>query len=400
VLGIDDIRAARELLAGVALRTPILDSRTFSDATGATVLLKAENLQKTGSFKIRGATNCLAHLTAAQREAGVVTSSAGNHAQGVALAARSLGVRATVYMPIDAPLSKQAATRGYGAEVVLEGDSFDDAQAAARRDAGSRPFISAFDDEHVVAGQGTVGLEIAEDVPGADVVVVPLGGGGLLSGIAIALRAVHPSCRIVGVQASGCAAYRSSIKAGQPLEARSSRTIADGIAVKRPGEVTFPLVRDLVDDIVEVAEDEIVLAMVALLERAKLVVEGAGAVGLAALLAGRIPVTGKTVVCVLSGGNIDAALLQAVVRHGLTSGGRYLVCRTKILDRPGSLRTLLGHLAEDRINIVDVEHHREGIALGVTDVEVELTLETRDRDHCVEVLDTLRRRGYEVERVR
>jgi threonine dehydratase len=303
-------------------------------------------------------------------------------------------------MPIDAPLSKQAATRGYGAEVVLEGESFDDAQAAARRDAGARPFISAFDDEHVVAGQGTVGLEIAEDVPGADVVVVPLGGGGLLSGIAIALRAVHPSCRIVGVQASGCAAFRSSLKAGEPREAGSARTIADGIAVKRPGAVTFPLVRDLVDDIVEVAEDEIVLAMVALLERAKLVVEGAGAVGLAALLAGRIPVTGKTVVCVLSGGNIDAALLQAVVRHGLTSGGRYLVCRTKILDRPGSLRTLLGHLAEDRINIVDVEHHREGIALGVTDVEVELTLETRDRDHCVEVLETLRRRGYEVERVR
>ncbi len=187
------------------------------------MLLKAENLQKTGSFKIRGATNCLAHLTGAQRAAGVVTSSAGNHAQGVALAARSLGVRATVYMPIDAPLSKQAATRGYGAEVVLEGDSFDEAQAAARRDAGERPFISAFDDEHVVAGQGTVGLEIAEDVPGADVVVVPLGGGGLLSGIAIALRALQPSCRIVGVQAAGCAAFRASLRAGEPRATRSRR---------------------------------------------------------------------------------------------------------------------------------------------------------------------------------
>jgi threonine dehydratase len=400
VVGIDEIRAARELLAGVALRTPILDSRTFSDAVGANLLFKAENLQKTGSFKIRGATNRLAHLTAAQRVSGVVTSSAGNHAQGVALAARSLGVRATVYMPIDAPLSKQAATRGYGAEVVLEGESFDDAQAAARRDAGDRPFISAFDDEHVVAGQGTVGLEIGEDVPGVEVVVVPLGGGGLLSGIALALRATHPACRIVGVQAAGCAPFRASLDAGGPREAVRARTIADGIAVKRPGDVTFPLVRDLVDDIVEVGEDEIVSSMVALLERAKLVVEGAGAVGLAALLAGRIPVEGRTVVCVLSGGNIDAALLQAVVRHGLTSGGRYLVCRTKILDRPGSLRTLLEHLAEDRINIVDVEHHREGIALGVTDVEVELTLETRDDDHCEEVLATLRRRGYEVDRVR
>jgi threonine dehydratase len=400
VVTLDDIRAARELLAGVALRTPVLDSRTFSDATGATLLLKAENLQKTGSFKIRGATNRLAHLTAAERAAGVVTSSAGNHAQGVALAARSLGVRATVYMPVDAPLSKQSATRGYGAEVVLEGESFDDAQAAARRDAGARPFISAFDDEHVVAGQGTVGLEIAEDVPQAEVVVVPLGGGGLLAGTAIALRALNPRCRIVGVQAAGCAPYRPSLAAGAPQSSPQARTIADGIAVKRPGEVTFPLVRDLVDEIVEVGEDEIVSAMVGLLERAKLVVEGAGAAGLAALLAGRIRVTGKTVVCVLSGGNIDASLLQAVVRHGLTSGGRYLVCRTKILDRPGSLGVLLGHLAEDRINIVDVVHHRAGIALGVTDVEVELTLETRDRDHRAEVLETLRRWGYEVEQVR
>ncbi|HEY1478589.1 MAG TPA: threonine ammonia-lyase [Gaiellales bacterium] len=400
MVGLAEIRAARELLAGVAMHTPVLESRTFSDATDSTLLLKAENLQKTGSFKIRGATNRLAHLTAIEREAGVVTSSAGNHAQGVALAARTLGIRATVYMPVDAPLSKQAATRGYGAEVVLEGESFDDAQAAARRDAGPRPFISAFDDEHVVAGQGTVGLEIAEDVPNAKVVVVPLGGGGLLSGIAIALRELNPSCRIVGVQAAGCAPFRASLAAGEPQLAASSRTIADGIAVKRPGAITFPLIRDLVDEIVEVDEDEIVSAMVALIERAKLVVEGAGAAGLAALLSGRIPVAGKTVVCVLSGGNIDAALLQAVVRHGLTSGGRYLVCRTKILDRPGSLGVLLGHLAEDRINIVDVEHHREGIALGVTDVEVELTLETRDPAHCVEVLDTLRRRGYEVERSR
>jgi threonine dehydratase len=303
-------------------------------------------------------------------------------------------------MPIDAPLSKQSATRGYGAEVILEGASFDDAQAAARRDAGARPFISAFDDEHVVAGQGTVGLEIAEDVPDVDVVVVPLGGGGLLSGIAIALRALAPRCRIVGVQAAGCSSYGPSLAAGAPTTAAGSRTIADGIAVKRPGEVTFPLVRDLVDEVVEVDDDEIVTAMIMLLERSKLVVEAAGAAGLAALLAGRVPVAGRTAVCVLSGGNIDASMMQAVVRHGLTSGGRYLVCRTKILDRPGSLGVLLGHLAADRINIVDVEHHREGIALGVTDVEVELTLETRDRAHCDEVLETLRRRGYEVDRVR
>jgi threonine dehydratase len=401
VVTLDDIREARRLLEGVALRTPVCDSRTFSSWTGAEVLLKAENLQKTGSFKIRGATNRLAHLTAEERVRGVVAASAGNHAQGIALAAASIGVPATVYMPVDAPLAKQAATRGYGAEVILEGDSFDDAYRAAKAAAvaSGRTFVSAFDDEGIVAGQGTLGLEILEDVPEVDLLLVPLGGGGLLAGVATAVKALRPACRIVGVQAAGCASYRRSLDAGAPEPAPEVQTLADGIAVKRPGVVTFPIVQRLVDDVVEVSDEEICSAIVSLLERAKLVVEGAGAVGVAALLSGRVAAEGLTTVCVLSGGNLDAGLLQSVVRYGLTVGGRYLVLRTKISDRPGSLLRLLDLLARDRINIVDVEHHREGMEVGVRDVDVELTVETRDREHVVEVLNALEREGYQTERV-
>jgi threonine dehydratase len=400
MVGLDEIRAARALLAGVALETPVFDSRTFSEWTGARVLLKAESLQRTGSFKIRGATNRLAQLTAAERRLGVVTSSAGNHAQGVALAARTLGVPATVYMPLDAPLAKQAATRGYGAEIVLEGETFDDALAAARRDAGERPFVPPFDDEAIIAGQGTIGLELVEQVPDMDVVLVPLGGGGLLSGVATAVKALRPGCRVVGVQAAGCAPYVASLAAGAPQAAGEGRTIADGIAVKRPGEITFPLVRALADDVVTVTDDEISTAIVALLERGKLMVEGAGAVGLAALLAARVAAHGETVVCLLSGGNLDAGLLHTIVRHGLTIGGRYLVLHTKILDRPGSLVRLLELLAHDRVNVVDIEHHREGMDVGVVLTGVSITAETRDEEHCRQLIDSLTAHGYEVERLR
>ena len=401
MVSLDDIRAARPLLNGVALHTPVLTSATFSDWTGAEVLLKAENLQKAGSFKIRGATNRLAHLTPAERESGVVASSAGNHAQGVALAARTLGVPATIYMPIGAPLAKQAATRGYGATVVLEGETFDDAQGAAQAaaEAEGRPFVSAFDDPLIVAGQGTLALEVLDDVPEVDVLVVPLGGGGLLAGVATVVKALRPECRIVGVQATGCASYRASLESGGPTAATNVRTIADGIAVKRPGEVTFPIVQRLVDDIVEVPEDEIVNAIVMLLERAKLLIEGAGAVGIAALLSGCVDARGKRVVCILSGGNLDAGLMQNVVRAGLTNAGRYLVLRTKIDDRPGSLVRLLALLARDRINVIDVEHHREGMEVGVSLVDVELTLETRDREHAYEILNLLEAEGYETERI-
>jgi threonine dehydratase len=400
MVDLESVREARLSLEGVAVRTPMFDSRTFSAASGARVYLKAENLQKTGSFKIRGALNRLSRLTDAQREAGVVVASAGNHGQGVALAARKLGVPVTVYMPVNAPLAKQQATEGYGAEVILEGESYDDAQAAAKRTAGDRPYIPAFDDEDVVSGQGTVGLEILEDVPDPDVVLVPLGGGGLLSGVATAIKALRPGCRLVGVQAAGCATFAGSLERGEPEAVERAQTIADGIAVKRPGAVTFPIIQRLVDDVVAVDDAAICQAIVALLERAKLVVEGAGAVGLAALLGGRVASPGETVVVVLSGGNLDAVLMQAVVRFGLTTGGRYLVVRSKIPDRPGQLMALLGLLARDRVNVLGVEHHREGMDVGVREVEVELTLETRDDDHCGEVLARLSEWGYAAERVR
>jgi threonine dehydratase len=400
VVALDDIRAARELLSGVVIETPVFYSRTFSQWTGAEVHLKAENLQRTGSFKIRGAFNRLSQMTPEERARGVVASSAGNHAQGVALAATMLGIPSRIYMPMDAPLAKQLATKQYGAEIVLEGDSFDDAQAAAKRDANGRTFISAFDDEAVVAGQGTLGLELLDDLPDVETVVVPLGGGGLLSGVATAIKAVRPETRIVGVQAEGCAPYLDSLRDGAPTTAHGIQTIADGIAVKRPGEVTFRIIQEVVDDVVSVSDEEICQAIVLLLERAKLLVEGAGAVSLAALLSGKVEARGRQVACVLSGGNLDANLLAAVVRHGLTVNGRYMVVRTKILDRPGSLLKLLGLLAQDRINLIDVEHHREGMDVAVTDVEVELTVETRDEEHGREVLATLGRWGYEAERVR
>jgi threonine dehydratase len=400
VLGLDDIRAARERLDGVIIETPVFSSSTFSRWSGAQVYLKAENLQRTGSFKIRGAYNRLAQLSPQEKARGVIASSAGNHAQGVALAATMLGIGSTIYMPVDSPLAKQLATRQYGAEIVLEGTSFDDAQAAARRDADGRTFISAFDDEAIVAGQGTLGLELLDGVEDLDLVIVPLGGGGLVSGVATAIKALRPQCRVVGVQAEGCSPYLDSLAGGEPITAPALATIADGIAVKRPGDLTFSIVEERVDDVVCVSDEEICEAIVVLLERAKLLVEGAGAASLAALLAGKVEAKGKRVACVLSGGNLDANLLAAVVRHGLTVSGRYMVVRTKIADRPGSLLKLLDLLARDRINLLDVEHHREGMDVAVTDVEVELTVETRDGDHGREVLDTLGRWGYAAERVR
>jgi threonine dehydratase len=402
VTDLDAIRAAAATIEGAATRTPVFPSRLLSERVGAHVLMKAENLQRTGSFKIRGSYNRISALSAEERARGVVAASAGNHAQGVALAARTLGVEATIFMPVDASMAKVQATVGYGAKIALQGTTFDDAQAAARERAASTgaTFISAFDDERIIAGQGTVGLELAEQVPDVDVVVVPCGGGGLLAGSALALTALLPGVRVVGVQATGCAAFVRSVQHGQIEAAARAQTIADGIAVKRPGELTFPLVQRHVHDMVAVTDEEIVEAIAHLLERQKLVVEGAGAVGVAALLGGHVPdVAGRRVAVVLSGGNIDLPLLQAVVRRGLTVSGRYLVMRTRILDRPGSLMKLLQLLADDRVNIVDVVHHREGLDILVTDTEVELTVETRDAEHAESVLALLGRHGYEAFRV-
>ena len=403
MVGLEEIREAAALLDGVAVRTPVVPSRHLGALCGAEVVLKAENLQRTGSFKIRGGYRRISALTPDERRRGVVAASAGNHAQGVALAAAMLGVPATIYMPVDASLTKVEATRGYGAAVEFAGATFDDAQAAARERAArdGMTFVSAFDDPLIVAGQGTVGLELAEQAPDLDVVVVPCGGGGLLSGTAIALKALVPGVRVVGVQAAGCAAMVRSVEAGAIEAAPRAQTIADGIAIKRPGDVTFPLVQRYVDALVAVGDEQIVQAVTLLLERHKLLVEGAGAAAAAALMAGDVPgVEGRRVGVVLSGGNLDLPLLQAIVRRGLTLSERYVILRTRILDRPGSLHTLLGVLAEARVNIVDVVHHREGLDMFVTDTQVDMTVETRDAAHARDVIALLTGQGYVVERVR
>ncbi|HET6848787.1 MAG TPA: threonine ammonia-lyase [Gaiellales bacterium] len=400
MIPVENIRAAAEALRGVAHRTPLHRSQTFSDWAGCDVYLKHENQQRTGSFKIRGAYTKLQSLSPEQREAGVIAPSAGNHAQAVAFAARLAGVPATVFMPGAASLAKVGATEGYGARVQLVGDSVDDAVAAAQA-AASRTgatLVHPFDDPAVITGQGTVGLEILEEVPDVDTVVVPLGGGGLLSGIASAIKAQHPQVRVVGVQAAGCAPYVSSLGKGEIEPVHQTTTIADGIAVKRPGELTFSLIRELVDDVVTVTDAEIGQAIVHLLERSKAVVEGAGAVGLAAVLAGRV--TGRKVVAVLSGGNIDTPLLMQVIRFGLTNQGRYLVIRTRLIDRPGQLMELLRVISDAHVNILVVSHHRESVEVAVAETGIELILETRDEAHAEQIVALVRSNGYPVTRMR
>jgi threonine dehydratase len=383
-LELADLALARERLAGIARLTPVYGSETFSRLAGRELHLKAENLQRTGSFKIRGAVNKLASLGEAQRAAGVVAASAGNHAQAVAWAARAAGVRATIFVPQDAPMAKVEATKSYGAEVEMGGAGLEEAVSAAleRVEATGATFVHPYEDELIVAGQGTIGLELAEQVPEAETVVVPIGGGGLAAGIALALRAIRPKVRIVGVRA-------------QP----DGFSIADGIAVKEPGRLTGPLLDELLDDVVEVAGEEIAQAIVLLLERTKLVVEGAGAVGVAALLEGRVGGTGPVAV-VLSGGNIDASTLVTVMRYGLTAAGRHLVVRTSVPDRPGELLKLLELVAQERVNVLTVEHRREGVDIPVGATGIDLTLLARDEGHSEALLEQMRGWGYEVERLR
>jgi threonine dehydratase len=380
-----DVEAARRRISGHVRLTPVYSSESLTSRTGRTVWLKAENLQRTGSFKIRGAVNKLSSLSDAQRAAGVIAASAGNHGQAVARAARELGIEARVYMPEDAPMTKVEATRTYGAETVLAGAGFDEAlaEAAAHAAETGATFVHAFEDPVVIAGQGTIGLELAADLPDCRTFVLPVGGGGLAAGIAIALRAMRPGARLVGVQAG---------KGG-------SGTIADGIAVKHPGELTMSILGDLLDDLVHVEDEEISDAITLLLERAKLVVEGAGAASVAALLTGKVGGTGD-VCTLLSGGNIDPTMLISVIRHGLTRAGRYLVVRTRIPDRPGALAELLELVAGERGNVVSVEHQREGMAIHVAETGVELTVVTRDEDHCGQLCAALERRGYMLSRVR
>ena len=380
--------------------TPLERSEHLSRLAGRPLLLKAEHLQRTGSFKIRGAYHRIARLGDGERAGGVVAASAGNHAQGVALAASLLGVRSTIFMPETAPLPKVEATRAYGAEVVLCGLVFDDALAAARDHAArtGATFVSPFDDPVVIAGQGTIGLELAEQAAEATTFVVSVGGGGLISGIAVALKAVRPGCRVVGVEAEGAASMTAALAAGRPITLERLDTMADGIANKAVSDLTLAHVRALVDDVVTVGEEDLSRALLVLLERAKMVVEPAGAAPLAAALAGRLGDGGGEPACLLlSGGNIDPTLLMQVIRHGLSAAGRYLLLRIALHDRPGELHRLLGVLAPLGLNVVDIEHHRTGVKLPVGIVEVHLTLETRDPSHRSEVLATLAAAGYRPE---
>ena len=399
MLELADVTAARDRVAETARETPLEYSNTFSKRTGADVRLKLENFQRTGSFKIRGATNKIAQLSDAEREAGVVTASAGNHAQGVALAATRAGVDSTIVMPEYAPISKINATESYGAEVVLHGVDYDAASDRAHEieREEDRSYVHAFDDPAVMAGQGTIGLEVVEQCPEVDTVVVPIGGGGLIAGVATAVTA-ETDARVIGVQAEGASSVAESLQKGERVERDAVDTIADGIATRTAGELTLEVIRERVDDVVTVSDSEIAHALTSLLERTKTLVEGAGAVPLAAVLEERFEYDdGETVVPLLSGGNIDLNVLTTVVTRGLVERGRFLRIKTVLKDRPGALLDLAELLAENRTNIHAIEHDRASKDIAMNAAEVELDLETRGPEHVLSLLDALEDAGYEVE---
>jgi threonine dehydratase len=395
---LDDIRrAAADFDRSFVRPTPVLRSSTLSAMMGGDVWLKAECLQRTGSFKIRGGWNRVRALSGDERARGIIAASAGNHAQGVALAARAHGIRATIVMPLATPLAKVEATRDYGAEVVLHGASYDEAQAEAERIGGERGLVSipAFDDPLVVAGQGTIGLELHAELPEIDAVVVPVGGGGLIAGVAVAMKALRPGARIIGVQAKAAPGVRRSLEAGAAVHVSPSPTIAEAVAVGGPGDVTWPLIRELVDDVVLVDEDSIARAMVLLIERSKLVVEGGGAVGVAALLGNKIArKSGQRAAVLLSGGNVDINMLARVVEHGLMHEGRYFSLTVGLDDKPGQLAALSEIISAAGANILSVDHRRFGIDLPVGRVHVALLLEVRNREHATEVARALEAAGF------
>ena len=400
-VNINDIHAARERIRDIITPTPIIADGRLSEEVGASAFLKAENLQKSGSFKIRGAYNKIVQLSDEEKQRGVIAASAGNHAQGVALAAKLNGIKATIVLPEFAPLTKITATRAFGAEVVLHGATFDEAVAYSRELQREHNYIyvHAFDDEKVIAGQGTIGLEIAEGISGVSVVVVPIGGGGLISGIATAVKTLNPNARVIGVQAENVAWVNPSLKAGHAVIAETGQTIADGIAVKNPGEITLPIIQHYVDEVVEVSEEEIARAIFFCVQNNRLVVEGAGAAGLAALLAKKITVKPDDKVCaLLCGGNIDANLLARVLEQVLVRQGRYVMLKLLVLDRPGMLATLLNKVAETRANVIEVFHRRAMWLAPLGRVGIEMLLEVRDNEHAREVEKYLEQSGYHVER--
>jgi len=401
---LEDIEKARETIAGVARVTPMETSQFLAEVLGSPVHLKCENLQRTGAYKLRGAYNRLSALTEEQRAAGVVAASAGNHAQGVALAARELGIPATIFTPVGVALPKLQATRHYGAEVVLRGHSVEEALSAAKDFAAhtGAVFIPPFDHPAVIAGQGTVGLEIVDQVPDVDTVVVPIGGGGVISGIAIAVKGLAErlgrTIRVIGVQAENAAAYPDSLDAGEPVTITTTPTIADGIAVARPGDMNFPIIRDLVDEIVTVSDDDVARALLVLLERAKLVVEAAGAVGVAAIMAGSVRDTGRTVV-LLSGGNIDPLMMERIITRGLLAASRYIGIRIMLPDRPGQLARVAQVISDAGANVVEVLHTRHGQGLVISEVALDLSIEARGPDHAEEVIQRLHEAGFRPEQL-
>lgn len=399
-----EISAAHEVVGRVASVTPMEGSRLLTGELGHPVFLKCENLQRTGSYKVRGAYAMLSKLSAEERARGVVAASAGNHAQGVALAARELGVKATIFMPIGVALPKLQATREYGADVVLRGHTVDEPLRAAAEfaEATGAVLVPPYDHRDIITGQGTIGLEILEQVPDVATVVVPVGGGGLIAGVAAALKQraaeLGREIRVVGVQSTGAAPYPRSLEEGHPIEVEVAPTIADGIAVSKPGLLNFEIIRDLVDEVVTVDDDETAKALLVLIERAKLVVEPAGAVSVAAILAGRVRATGPTV-AILSGGNIDPLVLERVVSHGLAASERYLKLRIPLPDRPGQLARTAEIVAEQNANVVEVQHTRHGGGLQISQVELELHIETRGSAHAERVIAALQTAGYSPRKV-
>ncbi len=397
---LDDFVEARARVTEATDLTPMESSRFLADVLGSPVFLKCESLQRTGSYKIRGAFNRLSRLTDEEKARGVVAASAGNHAQGVALAARTLGIKATIFMPVGVALPKLQATRGYGAEVVLRGHTVDEPLRAAAEFAEKTGavLIHPFDHPDVVAGQGTLGLEILDQVPHVDTVIVPIGGGGLISGVASAIKQRAAldgrTVRIIGVQAVNASPYPLSLKNGEPTEIAILPTIADGIAVSKPGALNFDIVREFVDEVVTVTDDDTAQALLVLLERAKLVVEPAGAVGVAAILSGQVRNAGTTVV-ILSGGNIDPLMMERIISHGLAASERYLKLRIPLPDRPGQLARTSAIIAECNANVVEVLHTRHGNGMQISHVELELHIETRGPEHAEQVLEALRADGYE-----
>ncbi|MBP3656159.1 MAG: threonine ammonia-lyase [Clostridia bacterium] len=390
------ILEARERLKGVAQRTGLVQFKALSDER-MQVYLKTEDLQNTGSFKVRGAYIKIASLSKEEKACGVIASSAGNHAQGVALAARAFGVPATIVMPATAPISKVMATRELGAQVVLHGSVYDDAYAEAMRlqEETGATFIHPFDDPMVIAGQGTIGLEIMDDLPDVSAIVVPIGGGGLISGVAAAVKMLHPHVRVIGVQASGAAGMKASLEAGEVVSLPTAKTIADGIAVKRPGELTFALCREYVDEVVTVDDDEIAQAILFLMERGKMVAEGAGAAPVAAILNGKIGAEGK-VAAVISGGNIDVTMISRIIEKGLLRAGRVSKLRIIMQDRPGQLELVSSIIGGNGANVMAIHHDRTDVNLDIRDAILEITMETQDRAHAQRIIAALREAGFDV----